>query len=108
MPKGLKKIQNAPRPSEHPPIREEKCQNVEVASKAANNKTSSWHLNGFPDGNNTDWVNSIMSRRRLPLYCTFTLIAMQGHQKNIKNKPETMQYTITHGSSNILLLRLKV
>ena len=22
--------------------------------------------------------------------CTFTLIAMQGHQKNIENKPETM------------------
>ena len=29
------------------------------------------------------------------------LIAMQGHQKNIKNKPEIMQYTITHGSSNM-------
>ena len=26
---------------------------------------------------------------------------LQGHQKNIKNKPETMEYTITHGSSNI-------
>ena len=26
---------------------------------------------------------------------------MQGHQKNIKSKPETMWYTITHGSSNI-------
>ena len=25
---GLKKNQNAPRPSEHPPVREEKCQNV--------------------------------------------------------------------------------
>ena len=24
----LKKNQNAPRPSEHPPVREEKCQNV--------------------------------------------------------------------------------
>ena len=36
------------------------------------------------------WVNSIMSGRSPPLYCTFTLIAMQGHQKNIKKKPETM------------------
>ena len=24
------------------------------------------------------------------VYCTFTLIAMHGHQKNIRNKPETM------------------
>ena len=31
-----------------------------------------------------------MSGRSPPLYCTFTLIAMQGHQKNIKNKPETI------------------
>ena len=42
-----------------------------------------------------------MSGRNPPLYCTITLIAMQGHQKNIKSKPETMQYTITPGSSNI-------
>ena len=42
-----------------------------------------------------------MSRRSPPLYCTLTLIAMQGHQKNINNTPETMQYTITDGNSNI-------
>ena len=30
-----------------------------------------------------------------------TLNAMQGHQKNINNTPETMLYTIRHGSSNI-------
>ena len=35
------------------------------------------------------WVNSMISGRSPPLYCTFTLIAMQGHQKNIKNKTET-------------------
>ena len=28
----------------------------------------------------------IMSGRRPPLYCTFTLIAMQGHQKNVRKK----------------------
>ena len=28
------------------------------------------------------WVNSKMSERNPPLYCTITLIAMQGHQKN--------------------------
>ena len=47
-------------------------------------KTSSWHLSGFPDGNNIG--STVMSERRPPLYCTLTLIAMQGHQKNIKTK----------------------
>ena len=32
------------------------------------------------------WVNSIISGRSPPLYCTLTLIAMQGHQKNSKDK----------------------
>ena len=50
-------------------------------------KTSSWHLNGFAYGRYIDWVNSITSGRSPPLYCTLTLIAMQGHQKNSeKNK----------------------
>ena len=70
--------------------------------KGCKYKTSSWYIiNRFPDADNIDWVNSIMSGRSPPLYCTFTLIAMQGHYKSIKNKPETKQYTITHGSSNI-------
>ena len=34
----LKKNQNAPRPSEHPPVMGGKCQNVYVGSKAANTK----------------------------------------------------------------------
>ena len=49
--------------------------------KAAKDKTSSWHLNGFPDGSK-HWVNSIMSGRSPSLYCyihLLTLIAMQGH-----------------------------
>ena len=32
--------------------------------------------------NNTGWVNSKMSGRNPPLYCTSTSIAMQGHQTN--------------------------
>ena len=33
------------------------------------------------------WVNSIMLGRSPPLYCTLTLIAMQGHQKKtVKTK----------------------
>ena len=34
----LKKNMNAPRPSEHPPVRGEKCQNVYVGSIAENTK----------------------------------------------------------------------
>ena len=33
----LKKNLNAPRPSEHPPVRGKKCQNVEVGSIIAEN-----------------------------------------------------------------------
>ena len=32
------------------------------------------------------WVNSIISGRSPPLYCTLTLIAMQGHHKNSETK----------------------
>ena len=59
----LKKNLNASRPSEQPPVREEKCQNVQVGSNSiwddnnnnnigSKDKTSSWHLIGFPKGSN--------------------------------------------------------
>ena len=44
--------------------------------KGCKYKTSSWHLNGFPDGSNIGSTNSIMSGRSPPLYCTLTLIAI--------------------------------
>ena len=45
--------QNAPRPSEHPPVRGEKMSKRLGVIKGCKTKTSSWHyLNGFPDGNN--------------------------------------------------------
>ena len=40
-----------------------------------------------------------MSGRTPPLYCTLTLIAMQGHQKNSENKNIVVQYIIKHGSN---------
>ena len=40
-----------------------------------------------------------MSGRNPPLYCTFTFIAMQGHQKNLRNKDNVVH--IIHGSSSI-------
>ena len=48
-------------------------------------KTSSWHLNRFPDGSNIGSIIRIMSGRSPPLHCTLTLIAMQGHQTIKKN-----------------------
>ena len=47
----LKKNQNAPRPSEHPPVRGGKKLKRLGGIKGCKYKTSSWHLNGFPDGN---------------------------------------------------------
>ena len=48
----LKKNKNAPRPSEHPPVRGGKVSKRLGGIKGCKYKTSSWHLNGFPDGNN--------------------------------------------------------
>ena len=47
-----KKKQNAPRPPEHPPVREEKMSKRLDGIKGFKYDPSSWHLNGFPDGNN--------------------------------------------------------
>ena len=52
MEKFLKKNQNAPRPSEHLPVRRENMSRRLGGIKGCKYKTSSWHLNGFPDGNN--------------------------------------------------------
>ena len=48
----LKKHQNAPRPSEHPPVMEGKMSKRLGGIKDCKYKTSSWHSNGFPDANN--------------------------------------------------------
>ena len=49
----LKKSQNTPRPSEHPPVRGgEMSKRLVGGIKGCKYKTSSWHLNGFPNANN--------------------------------------------------------
>ena len=48
----LKKSQNASRPSEHPPVRGGEMSKRLGGIKGCKHKTSSWHLNGFLDGNN--------------------------------------------------------
>ena len=44
----LKKNQNAPRPSEHSPVRGKNLSKRLGGIKGCKYKTSSWHLNGFP------------------------------------------------------------
>ena len=48
----LKKNQSTPRPSEHPPVRGEKMSKRLGGIKGCKYKTSSWHLNRFPDADN--------------------------------------------------------
>ena len=48
----LKKNQNAPRPSEHPPVTGGEMSKRLGGIKGCKYKTSSWHLNRFPDADN--------------------------------------------------------
>ena len=48
----LKKNQSTPRPSEHPPVMGEKISKRLGGIKGCKYKTSSWHLNRFPDADN--------------------------------------------------------
>ena len=50
--RGLRENRNAPRPSEHPPVRGKKMSKRLGGIKGCKYKTSSWHLNGFPYGGN--------------------------------------------------------
>ena len=43
-------------------------------------KATTWYLNGFPTGRNLIWVNSIISGKSPPLYCTLIFITMHSHQ----------------------------
>ena len=49
-PSCLKKNLNAPRPSEHPPVRGKSVKTFLGGIIGCKDETSSWHLNGFPDG----------------------------------------------------------
>ena len=46
------KNQNAPRPSEHPPVMGKNMSKRLGGIKGCKYKTSSWHLNRFPDADN--------------------------------------------------------
>ena len=95
----LKKNHNAPRSSEHPPVRGGEMTKRLGWIKGCKYKTSSWHLNGFPDGNNigsTVLVHSYEDSTIEPYksrglgnqknvgvyYCTISLIVMHGYRTN--------------------------
>ena len=48
----LKRNQSTPRPSEHPPVMGEKMSKRLGGIEGCKYKTSSWHLNRFPDADN--------------------------------------------------------
>ena len=50
----LKKNPNASRPSEHPSVRGKKMSKRLGGIIGCKYETSSWHLNGFPDGSNIE------------------------------------------------------
>ena len=50
----LKKNLNAPRLSEHSPVRGKECQKRLDGIIGSKDKTSSWHLIGFPNGSNIE------------------------------------------------------
>ena len=58
---------------EHPPVRGEKMSKRLGGIKGCKYKTSSWHINGFPDGNN------IGSTGEKPTVILYTYIKIRTH-----------------------------
>ena len=88
----LKKNQNAPRPSLNIPHHSQGGKNVKTFrcwDQRLQIQNLFMAFKRVPQWKQL-WVNSIMSGRSPPLYCELTLIAMQGHNKNSKNKIETI------------------
>ena len=64
----LKKNLNASRPSEHPPVRGKKMSKRLGGIKDCKDKTSSWHLNGFPDGSKLGQQYNVGEKLTVILY----------------------------------------
>ena len=78
---------NASRPPEHPPVRGKKMSKrlggIIIGCKG---KTSSWYLNGFPDGRNIGSTVNVGEKPTVILYTTYISSRHQGHQTKSKNK----------------------
>ena len=64
----FEKNQNAPRPSEHPPVMGEKMSKRLGGIKGCKYKTSSWHLNRFPDADNIGSTDNVGEKPTVILY----------------------------------------
>ena len=89
----LKKNQSAPRPSEHPPVMGGEVSKRLGGIKGCKYKTSSWHLNRFPDADNIGstvygCIGCVGCRgERGKHLLTVTEGGWhQGHQSNVLNK----------------------
>ena len=90
LPLCLKKNQNTPRTSEHPPVRGKKMSKRLGGIIGCRYKTSSWHLNGFPYyGSNIGSTVSYRGEAHRYTVHLLILIAMQGHQKNSARQNST-------------------
>ena len=77
----LKKTLNAPRPSEHPPVRGKMPKRL-GGIIGCKYKTSSWHLNGFPD-------DIILGVGEKPTFILYTYINnLVSHFQRIDFQPE--------------------
>ena len=96
----LKKNLNTSRPSEHPPVRGKMSKRLGgIVGCKIKEKTSSWHLIGFP-------VKSTMPRRNPTFYCsTLTSIAMQRHQAKRRQKS---RYTMSLDYSSMFYIGFRI
>ena len=79
---------NASRPSEHPPVRGENAKTFRWDHRLQT-QTSSWHLNGFPDGSNI--IGSFFNNGEKPTVILYTYVNRHaGTQTKSKNKTETI------------------
>ena len=94
----FKKNLNASKPSEHPPQVEE-CLKVKVGTLAVETKP----LHGFKRVPQCNYhrVESIISGRSPPLYCTLKLISTQGYQSHNPFYLRVLDYEI-QGNNMIL------
>ena len=87
---SFKKNQNAPRPSEHPPVRGGEMSKRLGGIKGCKYKSLREIQMGSPMEITLLGQQYNVGEKPIVILYIFTLIAMQGHQKNINNKRETM------------------
>ena len=76
-----------------------KCRNVR-GNIGCKDKTSLWHLIGFPDGSNIGSINIIVSGRNPPLYLLYNYI---NRHAGTPSKTKT-KYTMSLGAANFCCL----